>query len=209
LVGCVVLRLHFVGMSEGTCVALKKRALLIIKSWRALPLWVQIWVLYLCVVNCLCIFDRRSSTGGSPQATVIAFCGIFILTTNSIVVILYAGFTSLMSLFHLVSWGPMVIYLFFSLILPEHGIWESQYIEPESFTWWMVIIVMVSDAISLGFDVRDTYFFFVKKDRVVPGHELPPLPEPHEKQKKMLLFPSLQENPESQIAVDETQNLLL
>ena len=147
--------------------SIKNRVLLIVKSWRALPLWVEIWVLYLFVANLLCVFTS------SPQSLAIAICGSFILVTNTIVVIVWAGFTKVMSFFHVIAWVPLEVYLGLSVILsPIDDVWPTQEIELWSYNMFLVVIVFITNLISLGFDFLDC-FKYIKGDRHVPGHPLP------------------------------------
>lgn len=148
---------------EGVWNWIKQRIKMIICSWRALPLWVEFWVVYLLIANLLCVF------GTSVQAQAIGICGLFILVTNTAVVIIWAGFTKVMSFFHLIAWIPLVIYLILSLILPAAGIWTSQELELWSYDWFLTIIVIITNTISLVFDILDCYRY-IKGDRAVPGH---------------------------------------
>lgn len=150
---------------EGVWDWIKRRAILIVRSWRALPLWVELWVVYLFIANTLCIF------GTTPQAQAIGICGLFILITNTAVVIIWAGFTKVMSFFHLIAWIPLVIYLFLTLVLPPAGIWTSQELKLWSFDWFLTVIIIITNSISLAFDILDCYKY-IKGDRAVPGHEI-------------------------------------
>ena len=149
---------------------IKRRTKLIWRSWCALPLWVEIWVIYLCIAQLLCIFSN------STESKAIAIAGIFILLTNSVVVIVWAGFTKVMSFFHLIAWVPCVGYLYFTLLILI--IWDGavsfNYGTP--LTWWsytffMTVIVAITNTISLVFDFFDCYRWLIGQ-RDVPGHPL-------------------------------------
>ena len=85
------------------------------RSWRSLPLWVQIWVVGILVpVNVLPFFLLESAVG---QAGALA--ALLVLVTNGPLMWVYRGMNKVLSIPHLIAWGPLEIYLL--MLLSESG----------------------------------------------------------------------------------------
>jgi len=111
------------------------------QNYRALPLWVQIWVFGVLVpVNAASIFFI-----GQPGGLWIAFLAIMAMLINVPVMIVERGFSKTMALSHLPLWTPLVIWL---IVARPEG--SAAY---QSYLW----VLLVVDAISLGFDYPDAW----------------------------------------------------
>lgn len=111
------------------------------QNYRALPLWVQIWVFGVLVpVNAASIFFI-----GQPGGLWIAFLAITAMLINVPVMIVERGFSKTMALSHLPLWTPLVIWL---IVARPEG--SAAY---QSYLW----VLLVVDAISLGFDYPDAW----------------------------------------------------
>lgn len=109
------------------------------KSFRALPLWVQVWVAFILVpVNMasLYFFDE-------PYGLWIAFLANIAMMLNLPVMLYDRGFSKLMAFPHLIPWTILVAWLLFAR--PEvTGAYDT-------YLW----VLLVVDAISLAFDYPD------------------------------------------------------
>ena len=122
------------------------------KSYRALPLWVQIWVFGILVpVNAISIFFVNQ-----PGGMWIAFLAIVAMLINVPVMIVERGFSKTMALSHLPLWTPLVLLLIFAR--PEGTAAYHTYL-------WILLAV---DLISLAFDYPDAWRWW-KGDRQVAG----------------------------------------
>lgn len=111
------------------------------QNYRALPLWVQIWVFGVLVpVNAASIFFI-----GQPGGPWIAVLAITAMLINVPVMIVERGFSKTMALSHLPLWTPLVIWL---IVARPEG--SAAY---QSYLW----VLLVVDAISLGFDYPDAW----------------------------------------------------
>jgi len=111
------------------------------QNYRALPLWVQIWVFGVLVpVNAASIFFI-----GQPGGLWIAFLAITPMLINVPVMIVERGFSKTMALSHLPLWTPLVIWL---IVARPEG--SAAY---QSYLW----VLLVVDVISLGFDYPDAW----------------------------------------------------
>lgn len=120
------------------------------QSYRALPLWVQIWVFGVLVpVNAASIFFL-----GQPSGIVIALLAIVAMLINVPIMVVERGFSKTMALSHLPLWTPLVIWL---AVSPPDG-------TPIYQTYLMVLLVV--DVISLAFDFPDAWRWW-KGDRAV------------------------------------------
>lgn len=109
-------------------------------SFRALPLWVQLWVgLVLVPVNAaslLFVFE--------PFGLWIAFLANVAMLANLPVLVYSRGFSNLMAFPHLVPWTILVLWLIFAP--PQaSGLYE--------YYLWLLLAV---DLVSLAFDYTDT-----------------------------------------------------
>lgn len=113
------------------------------RSYRALPLWVQIWVgLCLVPVNMVPFFMLDTATGRAGALAIAA-----VAATNMPILIYERGMSRLLSIPHLVAWIPLWAWLAHRLYsgVPMSG--------AESVLAWALLIV---NGISLVFDVLDS-----------------------------------------------------
>lgn len=111
----------------------------IYKSFRALPGWVQIWVMFLLMpINMASIFFINE-----PMGLWIAVLAIGAMMLNMPVMLCDRGFSKLMALPHIIPWTLLVAILVFRR--PEaSGTYDI-------YLW----VLLVAELISLGFDYPD------------------------------------------------------
>lgn len=124
------------------------------RSFRALPLWVQIWVgLILVPVNMAAILFLSE-----PNGLLIATLAIGGMAPNLFIMIKERGLSKAMALPHLLIWTPLVVLLAATLGHPEmSGPFQT-------FVWLLLLI----DLISLGFDCPDAWKWW-KGERAIAG----------------------------------------
>ena len=128
------------------------------RSWRSLPLWVQIWVAGILVpVNVLPFFLLESAVG---QAGALA--ALLVLVTNGPLMWVYRGMNKVLSIPHLIAWGPLVIYLL--MVLSESGFRA----DASRMELGLAALLLAINGISLMFDVVDSAKWLAG-DRVTPG----------------------------------------
>lgn len=108
-------------------------------SFRAMPVWVQIWVMIILVpvnmASLLFLFE--------PSGMVIAFLANIAMMMNLPVMLKDRGFSKMMAVPHLVPWVILVAILLFVPPLAEGN--YAIYLK----------VLLVVDVISLGFDFPD------------------------------------------------------
>lgn len=113
-------------------------------SYRAQPLWVQIWVgLILMPVNMISLFFLDE-----PMGLWIAFLANVALIANLPIILYERGFTKAMALPHVVPWTILVGLILFARP-PATGLYDT-------YLW----ILLVVDIISLLFDYSESYAWF-------------------------------------------------
>lgn len=126
-----------------------------LKSFRALPRWVQAWVALVLVPTNLLPFgwlDTPTGRAGALATGVVVLGGVPIMLAER-------GLSRLMSVPHLVAWIPLVVLLVARLAQGE----------PMSRAeTGLAMTLIVVDGISLGFDVLD-FVRWSLGDRAVPG----------------------------------------
>ena len=128
------------------------------RSWRSLPLWVQIWVAGILIpVNVLPFFLLESVVG---QAGALA--ALLVLVTNGPLMWVYRGMNKVLSIPHLIAWGPLVIYLL--MLLSESGFRA----DASRMELGLAALLLAINGISLMFDVVDSAKWLAG-DRATPG----------------------------------------
>ena len=108
-------------------------------SFRALPLWVQLWIAVILVpVNFASLLFLHE-----PQGMWIAFLAVFAILPNVPVLLVQRGFSRMMALPHVPAWTALVIWLVF--FRPQGSAAYQNYL-------WLLLAV---DLVSLGFDYTD------------------------------------------------------
>jgi len=109
------------------------------KSFRAMPLWVQVWVAFILVpVNMASLYFFNE-----PYGLWIAFLANIAMMLNLPVMLYDRGFSKLMAFPHLIPWTILVCWLLFAR--PEAtGAYDT-------YLW----VLLVVDVISLAFDYPD------------------------------------------------------
>lgn len=109
------------------------------KSFRAMPLWVQVWVAFiLAPVNMASLYFFNE-----PYGLWIAFLANIAMILNLPVMLYDRGFSKLMAFPHLIPWTILVAWLLFAR--PEvTGAYDT-------YLW----VLLMVDAISLAFDYPD------------------------------------------------------
>ncbi len=122
----------------------------IYRSFRAMPLWVQVWVAYILVpVNMMALFFVYE-----PFGSWIALLAIGAMAFNLPVMIYDKGFSKLMAIPHLVPWTILVLWLL--LARPEASGGYAIYL-------WILLGV---NAVSLVFDYPDA-IKYIRGNRAV------------------------------------------
>ena len=112
------------------------------RSFRRLPMWVQVWVgLILVPVNLAPLLFA-----GAPYALWIALLSIGGMTPNLPIMLIERGLSKRMALPHLVIWLPLVVFLGWILVHVD-GLDRSYRL--------MLTILLAVDLVSLGFDIPD------------------------------------------------------
>ncbi len=126
------------------------RVLDIWNSYRALPIWVQIWVgLILVPANLASVFFLSA-----PNGIWIALLAVGGMAPNAVFMVVERGFSRIMAISHLILWTPLLV-----LLWPQLG---APY----------ATLLFAINAISLVFDVKDTWEWMGGK-RDVAGAECP------------------------------------
>jgi hypothetical protein len=123
------------------------------QGFRVLPTWVQFWIgLVLVPVNLAAAFFWQS-----PSGVLIAVLAVGGMTPNLFLMFIQRGFGKAMAISHLILWIPLLF-----IIAPKMG-------SGSTFATYLMILFIV-DAISICFDVKDSWEWF-KGDRGVPGRK--------------------------------------
>lgn len=113
------------------------------RSFRAMPLWVQLWIVLILVPVNLASYAFFGETMGA----LVACLAIGGLVPNFLVAVFERGFTKVMGIAHLAVWGPLVIFLTWIV--------QSPYAEGAYLNYlWLLLAV---NGLSLVFDVRNTW----------------------------------------------------
>jgi hypothetical protein len=115
----------------------------IFASLRRMPVWVQIWMLVILMpVNFLSLFFIAE-----PGGLVIAALAVGGMMANLPIMLVQRGFGAAMSVPHVILWTPAVLIALWLLV--SGAVAGSPY---AAFLWAFCIV----NAISLGFDIKDT-----------------------------------------------------
>ena len=131
------------------------RWLSIWRSFRGLPLWVQLWVLVLVVANVAAIAFLDTAIGLWTAAAIV-----FVGVVNLPIVYVQRGFSRLLSLTHFV-WLPLVVFIAFRLT-------GDDVISDREYGFGLVVLVV--NLISLAFDVLESYRW-LRGEREVLGSD--------------------------------------
>lgn len=127
------------------------------RSYRSLPLWVQLWVgLILVPVNVAPLFFLDTPIG---RMAVLAF--LFVGATNLPIMYWARGMTRLMSVPHLFAWIPLVGFV----VVRLYGTNGAPVSSAEWMLGWALLAV---DGFSLVFDLLDSWRW-VRGEREMPG----------------------------------------
>ena len=108
-------------------------------SFRAMPLWVQIWVALLLVpINLAAIFFIDQ-----PSGVWVAILAIGAMMLNIPVMLYDKGFSKLMAFPHLIPWTILVLWIAF-----------ARPVGTEAYATYLWIL-LITNVISLGFDFPD------------------------------------------------------
>ncbi len=124
------------------------------RSFRALPLWVQIWVAGILVpVNLASVLFWPS-----PYGLLVTLLAIGGMIPNLLIMVWERGLSKMMALPHLLIWIPLVMFLTFIL--------ATNQISGDFRTY--VIVLLVVDLMALVFDIPDM-IKWTRGDRAVAG----------------------------------------
>jgi hypothetical protein len=128
------------------------------KSFRSLPLWVQVWVAgILSPANAVPFFLLDTWLGAAA-----AIATGFVVATNLPIMVAARGMTRLMSVPHLFAWIPLQILIPLRLTGAIGGAPAT------GAEWWLGVILFVVNGISLVFDVIDSWRW-LRGEREVAG----------------------------------------
>lgn len=128
------------------------------RSYRSLPLWVQVWVGGILVPANAAAFLMLDTWSGRMAAA----AAVFVAATNIPIMYREGGMSRLMSLPHLVAWGPLQAALamrLFGMAGPD------RLSGPETA---FVVMLLVVNGISLVFDTLDSWRW-LRGERDIPG----------------------------------------
>jgi hypothetical protein len=134
-----------------------------LKSFRALPRWVQVWTALILVPTNLLPFlwlDTPTGRAGALATGVVMLGGLPIMLAER-------GLSRLMSVPHLVAWIPLVVLLVARLALDQ---------PMSAAETGLAITLIVVDGISLGFDAFE-FIHWCLGNRTVPGMHPPTSPD--------------------------------
>ena len=112
-------------------------------SYRSMPLWVQIWaifVLFLLNVASLFFLDH-------PYGTVVAFLAVAGVFPNIFLMFIQRGFSKAMAISHVIFWIP--------LVLVGLGLLGGAFETSAPMLSFLAVLIPVN-VISLAFDMRET-----------------------------------------------------
>ena len=135
------------------------RILTIWRSYRSLPLWVQVWVGGILVPANAAAFALTNT----PSGHWAAWAAAFVVATNVPIMWMEQGMSKLMSVPHLVAWIPLQVFLALRLT----GAAGSAPLEQAEFV--LALMLLVINGISLAFDALDSLKWW-RGERHVPGH---------------------------------------
>ena len=125
------------------------------QSFDGLKNWVKIWILFLMLVNGASMFFLSTPIG---QWT--AFAAFFIVVSNSFLIIRYAGLTRVLAFPHLI-WILLLVAI--TARLSTDG--QHPQVSPVEFGFG--IMVGITNAVSLLFDVNDSVQWMAGKREVL------------------------------------------
>jgi len=122
------------------------------RSFRALPLWVQFWVVVILVpVNLASLMFAYETMGA-----LIAALAIGGMLPNLLIMVFDRGLSKAMALPHLAIWIPLVAFLIWFV--------QSPWVSGSYLTYlWLLLIV---DGLSLAFDIPDAWKW-LRGDRAI------------------------------------------
>jgi len=124
-------------------------------SFRALPLWVQLWVsLLLMPVNFASLMFLSAEGGG-----MIAFLAVGGMIPNAPILLWERGFSKLLAVPHILFWMPLLFIIILRLI---GGIDQGS----DFYTY--LVILFITNTISIVFDLFDTWSW-IRGERNVAG----------------------------------------
>ena len=127
-------------------------------SWRALPVWVQVWVAGVLVpVNTAAFFLTGTWTGMAA-----AIAAIFVVVTNIPIMLYEGGMSRLMAVPHLFAWIPLSIFIVGRL----QNLFGGPVMGKTEFIFALLLLVV--NGISLVFDAIDTVRW-CRGERDIPG----------------------------------------
>lgn len=135
------------------------RLLTIWRSYRSLPLWVQVWVGGILVPANAAAFALTNT----PSGHWAAWAAAFVVATNVPIMWMEQGMSKLMSVPHLVAWIPLQVFLALRLT----GAAGSAPLDQAELV--LALMLLVVNGISLAFDALDSLKWW-RGERHVPGH---------------------------------------
>ena len=128
------------------------------RSYRSLPLWVQVWVAGILVpVNGAAFFLIDTWTGMAA-----AIAAVFVVATNVPIMLIEGGMSRLMAIPHLFAWIPLSMFILgrFLNLMGGPPMSKQELV--------FAILLLIVNGISLIFDTIDTVRW-CRGDRDIPG----------------------------------------
>jgi len=123
------------------------------RSFRRLPLWVQIWVaLILVPVNMATLLFWSE-----PLGIWVAALAVGGMLPNLVIMAVERGFSKAMALPHILIWTPLMVLV--TALLDDPALISE-------CNWTFLGVLLLVDAVSLGFDIPDGWKWW-KGDRKV------------------------------------------
>ena len=125
------------------------------QSYLGLRTWVKIWVFLILVpVNIASIFFM-----GNPGSSLVVSFAIAGLLFNAIPIWFDRGFSSAMTIPHVIFWIPLTIILVNYLMI-------SEVLLTDNYRYFLIIL-MVCNLISLTFDIPDLFKWFRARKKAI------------------------------------------
>ncbi|MCP4314973.1 MAG: hypothetical protein GY789_02760 [Hyphomicrobiales bacterium] len=128
----------------------------IFSSLFAIPAWVLIWMFVFLIPANLSGFFMLDTVSGIWIATL----GGGALGVNTVLVLINGGLSRVLAAPHLILWLPLELILVYRAFAADMGPGET----------WLVLIVLIINGVSLGFDLVDTQRWY-RGERAVFGFE--------------------------------------
>jgi hypothetical protein len=127
------------------------------RSFRRIPLWVQIWVAgILMPINFLAVLFFTENYG--QWVAILAIAGML---PNAVILATERGLSKMMAIPHVLIWTPLCLLLAWLL----YGHFNGGPVLSDNYAYYLMALLII-DVISLGFDFPDT-LKWLRGDRAI------------------------------------------